>query len=110
MQRILMRRSLRDLWENRVRYLALAFMLVLSLYIVISLVGAADTLIEGSARHAAQNGLEDGQFTVFVPLTESEVRGIEGLGVELEAAFYLDFAVGDGELRLFKARERIDRV
>ena len=110
MQRILMRRSLRDLWENRVRYLALAFMLVLSLYIVISLVGAADTLIEGSARHAAQNGLEDGQFTVFVPLTESEVRGIEGLGVEMEAAFYLDFAVGDGELRLFKARERIDRV
>ena len=111
MQRILMRRAARDLRANAVRYLALAFMLILSMYIIISLVGAADTIIIGGARHNAEHNIEDGQFTVFVPLSGDTVAEIERKGVEMEAAFYLDYTAEDGSvLRLFKPRERIDLV
>ena len=84
MQRVLRRRVPRDLRANWVRYLALAFTLVLSLYLVISVIGAADTLIAGSALHAEQNGLEDGEFEVFVPLTDGELKQLEARGAEIE--------------------------
>lgn len=111
MQRILMRRAGRELRANAVRYLALAFMLILSLYIIISLVGAADTIIYGGAMHAAAHNLEDGQFTVFVPLSADTVNALQSKGVELQETFYLDYALKDGSvLRLFKLRDRIDLV
>lgn len=111
MQRILMRRAGRELRANAVRYLALAFMLILSMYIIVSLVGAADTIIEGGARHAEAHNIEDGQFTVFVPLSDKAVSDLEAKGVQLERAFYLDYAIDDGSvLRLFAPREKIDLV
>lgn len=109
MQHILMRRAWRELRANALRYLALAFMLILSMYIIVSLVGAADTIIDGGAIHAAAHNIEDGQFTVFVPLSDKVIGEIESKGVELEPAFYLDYEVDDGSvLRLFAVRERID--
>lgn len=109
MQRILTRRAGRELRANAVRYLALAFMLILSMYIIVSLVGAADTIIEGGAIHAAAHNVEDGQFTVFVPLSDEEFSGIEARGAELQETFYLDYALEDHSvLRLFKVREKLD--
>ena len=111
MQRILMRRAGRELRANALRYLALAFMLILSMYIIVSLVGAADTIIDGGGAHARAHNLEDGQFTVFVPLTEKVIDDIVARGVTLQESFYLDYAVADGSvLRLFKVRETIDQI
>ena len=111
MQRVLRRRVPRDLRANWVRYLALAFTLVLSLYLVISVIGAADTLIAGSALHAEQNGLEDGEFEVFVPLTDGELKQLEARGAAVEPMFSLDYPVADGStLRVFAVRERINRI
>lgn len=109
MQQILMRRAWRELRANALRYLALAFMLILSMYIIVSLVGAADTIIEGGATHAAAHNIEDGQFTVFVPLSEAAKSALEAKGVALQESFYLDYAVADGSvLRLFRVRDSID--
>lgn len=111
MQRILMHRVGREFRGNLLRYLALAFMLILSMYIIVSLVGAADTLIEGGAIHAEAHRIEDGQFSVFVPLSDRTVDEIEAMGVELEAAFYIDYALEDDSvLRLFAMRESIDLI
>ena len=44
MEKVLRKRAWRDLKENKFRYFALAFLIIISMYLVISLVGAADTI------------------------------------------------------------------
>lgn len=109
MQTVLRKRILRDLRENLMRYLALSALIILCMYLVISLVGTADTIIIGSEKAAERNHLEDGQFGLFVPLLDSEKKKLENEGVTLEEQFYLDYELEDNSsLRVFKNREEIN--
>lgn len=111
MQKILGKRSFRDLKENYVRYLALAALIILCMYIIISLVGTADTIMIGSEKLAERNYLEDGQFSLFVPLSEEEKKELTDKGITLEEQFYLDYALEDGStLRVFQNRKNINLV
>ena len=109
MQKILRKRVWRDLKDNIFRYLALCLLIVLGMYLIVSLVGAAETVISGVDEKAEQNRLEDGQFRVFVPLTEQEEKLLEAKGITLEKMFYIDFDLQDSStLRLFqKGRKSI---
>lgn len=109
MEKIFRKRMFRDLRENMFRYLALGILIVLGMYIVISLVGAADTIIEGTAFEAEKNRVEDGQFATFVPLNPEEISDLEKMGVVLEEHFYLDFNLKDNStIRIFSERKKID--
>ena len=109
MQTILRKRILRDLRENVFRYLALGLLIVFGMYMIISLVGAADTIMTGTADAAEENKVEDGQFSLFVPLTAEEVSALEEDGITLEAHFYLDYSMADDSvLRMFSERKEID--
>lgn len=111
MQKVLRKRILRDLKENLFRYLALAALIIFVMYLIVSMVGAADTIITGSEKLARKNKLEDGQFGVFVPLTDAETEKLEKKGVKLEKQFYLDFGMEDhSTLRVFQNREEIDLI
>ena len=109
MGRVLGRRTLRELRAHFLRYLALGLMILLSMYLIVSLIGAADTVILGGAEHAEKNRIEDGQFTVFVPLTGAEEDLLRQKGIDVEPMFYRDYALEDGSvLRVFRLRESID--
>lgn len=111
MEKILRKRAWRDLKENKFRYLALAFLIIISMYLVISLVGAADTIVDGTAKQAKKHKLEDGQFQVFVPLTIKQKETLTKKGITLEETFYLDFRQKDGsKLRIFKNRKKVDQI
>ena len=111
MQKILSKRILRDLKENCVRYLALGVLIILCMYVIISLIGTADTIILGTEKLAESNKLEDGQFSLFVPLSEKEKEKLTNQGITLEEQFYLDYAMEDGStLRVFKNREKINLI
>lgn len=110
MQNILRKRVGREFRENLLRYLALGFLILLGMYIVVSLVGAADTVIAGVERNAQELCMEDGEFTVFVPLAEQEEQRLAGLGVTLEKTFYMDFTETGSTLRVFRTREKINRI
>ena len=111
MQKILRKRVIRDLKENLFRYLALGIMIILSMYLIVSLVGAAETIIDRSAALAEKNHLEDGEFGVFVPLTGAELDGLKDKGVDIEPICYLEFSQDkEGTLRVFKNRENIDLI
>ena len=110
MQNILKNRVFRDLKENLLRYLAIGMLIILGMYIIISLIGAADTIILGVDKKAEENQMEDGQFRVFVPLTEAETKKLEEEGISLEAMFYLDFEEDGSVLRVFHNREKINLV
>lgn len=109
MQKILRKRVWRDLKENPLRYLALGLLIVLGMYLIVSLVGAAETVITGVDKKAEENRIEDGQFGVFVPLTGAQEENLREQGITLERMFYLDFVQeGENTLRVFKNRESIN--
>ena len=111
MEKVLRKRAWRDLKENKFRYLALAFLIIISMYLVISLVGAADTIVDGTAKQAKKHKVEDGQFQVFVPLTTKQKENLTKKGITLEETFYLDFRQKDGsKLRIFKNRKKVDQI
>lgn len=111
MQKILRKRVIRELRANLFRYAALGLLIIFGMYMIISLVGAAETVITGVDRHAEKNCLEDGQFAVFVPLTETERKDLEKKGISLEEMFYLDFTDKEGEtLRIFQNRKQINLI
>jgi len=95
MQKVLRKRILRDFKENLFRYLALGGIIILCMYLVISLIGTAETMIQGSEKTGEENQVEDGQFSVFLPLSEESVAELEGIGITIEEQFYLDFEMAD---------------
>jgi len=101
MQRILSKRVLRDIRENLLRYLALFFLVAMVMYMVVAIVGAAETIMQGTEESAAVHHREDGQFGVFVPLTDSEVTQITDKGVMVQQDFSLDFHQGQATLRIY---------
>lgn len=109
MQKILRKRVLRDLKENILRYLALGFLIILGMYLVVSMIAAADTIIRGTEEMAGEHNREDGEFSVFVPLSEQEEAALTEEGIQLERMFYLDMSLEDGStLRIYRNRENIN--
>ncbi len=107
MQRILSKRVLRDIRENLLRYLALFFLVALVMYMVVAIVGASETIMQGTEESAAVHHREDGQFGVFVPLTEKETAQITDKGVTLQRIFPWIFIRASPRLRVYQARERL---
>ena len=112
MNRILRRRILRELKDNLSRYLSLMLMIILSMYLIISIVDAAEIIIQGTEYNQRISNCEDGQVTVFTPLTEEQLEAIEEAGVTIEPHLSFDVTADeDGSaLRIFKNRESIDTV
>ena len=108
MQRILSKRVLRDIRENLLRYLALFFLVALVMYMVVAIVGAAETIMQGTKESGRIHHREDGQFGVFVPLTDDEITQITEKGVTLQRDFSLDFHLGQSTLRVYQARKTVD--
>ena len=111
MQKVLRKRILRDFKTNIARYLALGFLIILSMYLVISMLGAAETIIRGSLKADADAHAEDGEFSLFVPMKESEEEDLRARGITLEKMFFLDYTVEESKtLRLFENREKINQI
>lgn len=111
MQKVLRKRVLRDLKENLFRYIALAFLIIMGMYVIVSLIGAGYTIIDNGETHDEANKIEDGQFSVFVPLSDEEISRLEDVGTEVEQMFYEDYDVMDGKtIRVFANRANIDLV
>ena len=108
MQRILSKRVLRDIRENLLRYLALFFLVAMVMYMVVAIVGAAETIMQGTKESGRIHHREDGQFGVFVPLTDDEIAQITEKGVTLQRDFSLDFHLGQSTLRVYQARKTVD--
>lgn len=97
--------------ENKFRYLALGLLIVLGMYMIVSMAGAAETVITGTKERAGIEKQEDGEFGVFVPLTEKEIEGLREKGITIEELFYLDFREEAGStIRIFKNRMDINRI
>ena len=108
---ILFKRALRDLKAGWARYIALSLLIIFSIYIVTSLMGAAVTVIDYTEIRDKELCREDGEFSVFVPLRNEELNYITSKGVSVEKMFFADYALNENQvLRVFKVRENINKI
>ena len=108
---ILFKRALRDLKAGWARYLALSLLIIFSIFIVVSLMGAAVTVMDTTEINDRECAREDGEFSVFVPLRDKELKDITDKGVSLEKMFFADYSIGENKvLRVFKVRENINKI
>ena len=111
MNKVLRKRLLRDLRANFGRYLALFLLFVLGLYLVVSIVGSSEMLIQGTENQKSVNMVEDGQFTVFLPLSDEDLNGLTADGTTIEPMFSFDLkADHHATLRMFRNRDKIDLI
>lgn len=126
MQKVLIKRVLRNLRRHLGRYSALCLLVILGVFIVVSLLGAAQNVIDGTAEFAKKNKIEDGEWETFIPLRQEQLQELTDMGIEVQEQFYLDtpFTVGSAEagegektsssspviIRLFKDRESVNLV
>ncbi len=111
MNKVLKKRLPRELKSNFTKYLALMLLIVMGMYLVIAIVGSAETIITRSEEKSEENKVEDGQFGVFIPLTEEQMKEISEAGYTLEEMFSLDMEAEDGSiLRAMKVRESINLI
>lgn len=111
MQKVLKKRIWRDFKSNLPRYLALSLLIILTMYLVVSLVGAAETIIRGSKNADSRQCVEDGDFSLFVPMKNEEMEDLEADGVAIEPQFYMDYEIDeDHTLRIFANRDEINKI
>ncbi len=111
MQKVLRKRIWRDFKSNLPRYLALSLLIILAMYLVVSLVGAAETIIRGSENADSRQCVEDGDFSLFVPMKDEEMEDLEADGVAIEPQFYMDYEIDeDHTLRIFANRDEINKI
>ena len=109
MHKVLGKRVFRDFKKNILSYLALMLLIILGMYMITGMVGAAETIIHGTKLTAKEHFLEDGEFQVFVPLKSGEIQALTKRNITLEKMFYLDFTVANaGTLRVYQNREKIN--
>lgn len=111
MNKVFVKRIPRELKENCRRWFALFLMVALGMYIVTSVVGAAENIIIGSREHSENNLVEDGEFTTFIPLTREQEKTLTDMGVTLERKFSLDISCDDGSvIRVMENRSEINLI
>ena len=111
MNKILARRVFRNLKNNFVRYFALFLLIVMGMYLVVSLIASADTIINGVNEKAKANKLEDGEFEVFERLSKGELSELKDKDIEVEEAFYMDYKLKDkSTIRIYKNRKKINLI
>ena len=81
------------------------------MYLVVSLVGAAETIIRGSENADSRQCVEDGDFSLFVPMKDEEMEDLEADGVTIEPQFYMDYEIDeDHTIRIFANRDEVNRI
>lgn len=109
--RNLNKRIIREFRSHFGRYMALLFMIVLGMYLVVSVAGMAETTIAGTKKYNEETNLQDGQFTVFVPLTVEQQKNLSDEYGDIERIFSTDISIsGNKTIRLFKVRHNINLV
>ena len=110
MKKVLNKRILRDLKNNFARYAALFLLIVLGMYIVTSMVASSENVIRGTIEKNELNCVEDGEFSVFVPLTNEQLDSIRANDVDIEEIFNFDYSENGKVIRVMKVRDSINLI
>ena len=105
------KRILRNIKSNFLRWFALLLLVLIGMFMVVSMVTSAEVVTQEIEKFTEKQNLEDGEFTVFVPLTDADMNTLKDKGIEAEEMFYIDFIAYNetgSTVRVFKNRKNID--
>lgn len=106
---MLYKRHLREFKRNFGIYFAIFLIISIGLGTVLGGNAGDDSMIAAVEDFFQEANLSDGYATMLAPLTDDQLDQLEAEGISLEAAPYLDLDTDDGEVRIFKRREDINR-
>ena len=105
------RKTLRDLKKELLRYVLIIIVMILGIGVSAAYSNVYESVKKTVLDNWEQCNVEDGEFTVYIPLDEKQKKGFEDKGAKLEEAFYRDMETDSGlTLRTFKTRENIDKL
>jgi len=111
MREILCKRVYRDFKSNYTRYLALGVLITMCIFMVVSLLVSSETIIYHCRDNSELKNTEDGEFSLFVPLSEETYDFLLEKDVILEEQFYMDYMMSDNSiLRVFAVRDKINTI
>ena len=111
MNKILFKRTLREIKDNAFRYAALCLLVFATMFLVVATLGSAESCIKTVTDTVRETNLEDGEFGTFVALSDSEIESITSKGVDIEEMNYAEYELSDSSvLRVMKAREHINTL
>lgn len=108
---VLRKRIFREIKNEAVKYSVLFLIVVMSLVLAIGMGDWTKIIDKTVDESGAESGIESGEFSLFVPLSDRQVKEINDLDIEVEYAPYVDLeASSGGTLRVFKNRRGINRL
>ena len=111
MKRLLALKAIRELIKNFPKYLALMVMIAASMFMIVGLCAAADTVIMGVQELEEKDNFESGEIVTNSPIGEYKLDIIESMEVVMEKQSYADYSMEDGSsLRLYRVREKINLI
>lgn len=111
MFKIFAKKVLRSLKKDILKYIILALLVMLSMYLVVSIAGMSFCVYDKTVEHLKTTNAESGEFSVFVPFTDADIVNLEKNDVVIEQSFNFDIKFNDGKiLRIFKDRKKINKL
>ena len=107
---IILKRASRMFVKNFFKYLGVMLIIIFGMAVVIGYGNTSFSAKETIDRYWEETNVEDGEFTLYVKLTEDDKKNISDLGISLQDTFYFDIDAGDSfTYRIFKSRENINK-
>lgn len=107
---IINKRIIREFTASKTKYLSIFIVIVISIYTVVSMSLAAETVINGVSKNASVNNIEDGQFQLSSKLTDEEIKLVSDSGIILESSFYFNENFYKKKLRVYSNRDYINTI
>ena len=107
---VLNRQIPRKIKGNLLRYIGILLLLIVGITIVTGYNCAAASVLEKLNDSKKFYNVEDGDFQVYMPLSDEQKSHIEDLGFKIEEQFYYDFEKDGSTLRIFEDREGINKL
>lgn len=105
---VLYKRVRRIFRQNLLKYLSVLIIVILGMAVVVGYGNTSFTTEKTMDQYWQRTNIEDGEFTTYAELTDSNMNEIKNKGFNVQKTFYFDIHEGDTTYRVFKERKSID--
>lgn len=103
------KKVIRDFRKKIVRYLLIMIVIVLGIGVSVAYTNVYESVKKTVTDNWEDCNVEDGEFMVYLPLSDEQEKGFTDKGADLEKKYYIDSeAENDLTVRLFGPRKTID--
>lgn len=108
---VLNNRIIREFLSNKVKYLGLIILIIMSSMTIVGFVDSTDSIMDTVGVYFKTNNCEDGTFTLKNKINNITLNKLKRLGVDVEENFYSDYKINDIQtIRVYKERKNINKI